>query len=172
MDATPHIELGVIQGKHGLKGAVVVLLHPDVPELTKLRTLFVQIGPTLVPYGIVHLTLRRCKAVMKLQGVDSPDGAQALRGNIVFIALGIRSYLARASMCPSSLLGYQVVDAQEGFLGTVQALYAPSQQQLLAIDYQGKELLIPYHKAIIKGVNRVHCCVTVQLPVGFIEASL
>jgi 16S rRNA processing protein RimM len=172
VDSKTHIEIGVIQRKHGLKGEVRVLFHQQVPLLAKMHALFVQMGHTLVPYGITHLTLQQGKAIVKLQGVDHANSAHALQGKAVFALSGTLTHSMHAHPKPHNLVGYQVVDVQEGYLGTVQAIYTPSLQQLLAVDYQGKELLIPNHEAIIKDVVHAQRNVTVQLPAGFIEASL
>ena len=149
----------------------MVELHQEIPGFAQLRTLFVQIGHTLVPYGIAYLTLKPGKAIVKFQGVNTPEEAYALLGNTVFAAPGTLAHSAHAQTQPYSLLGYQVVDVREGSLGVVKAIHTPSQQQLLGVDYQGKELLIPYHEAIIKDVVHAKRSITVQLPEGFIAAS-
>jgi len=63
-----------------------------------------------------------------------------------------------------------MADIWEGSLGTEQAFYTPLQQSLLSIDYQGQELLAPYHEAIVTHVDHEQQTITVQLPRGFIKA--
>ena len=164
------IELGVIQRKKGLKGEVIAWLHQEVPQLATLKTLFIQIDHTRVPYGIEHLALKHRQATIKLQGVDDPKGAHELRGRSIFVPQAMLPQLSSQEGQLASLIGYQVMDVQEGTLGPVQAIYTPPQQQLLAVDHQGQELLIPYHEDIVTHVDHAQQSLTVQLPKGFIEA--
>ena len=164
-------ELGVIQRKQGLKGDVVAWLNQDVPQLDALQTLLIQIDHTLVPYCIEQLALQHRKAIIKLQGVDDPKVAHDLKGRAIFVPQAVLPPLSSPEVQLARLIGYQVMDVQEGSLGPVQDIYTPPQQQLLAIDYQGQELLIPYHEDIVTNVDHAQQNIVVQLPKGFIEAS-
>ena len=165
------IELGVIQRKQGLKGEVVAWLHQEVPLPATLKTLFIQLDHTLVPYGVVYFSLKHRQATIKLQGVDDPKVAHELKGQSIFVPQAVLPQLTPPEVQLAKLLRYQVTDVQVGSLGPVCAIYTPPQQQLLAVDYQGQELLIPYHKDIIKNVAHAQQSIIVALPKGFIEAS-
>lgn len=170
MNTTAYIELGVIQRKQGLQGNVVAWLNHDVAHLDNLNTLFIQIDHTLVPYRIERLCCQHRKAIIKLQGVDHSKAAHYLKGRSIFLPQETLLQLSPQVAHLDRLLGYHVVDVQEGGLGTVQAIYAPSQQKLLAIDYQGQELLVPYHEAIVTHIDHEQQTIVVQLPNGFIKA--
>lgn len=170
MNTEAYIALGVIRRKQGLKGNVVVRLNHDVSHLNGLSTLFIQIDHTLVPYGIKYFSLKHHEAIIKLQGVDNPKAAHHLQGRSIFMPQEALSQAPAQAGQLDSLLGYHVVDGQEGSLGIVQAIYAPSQQRLLAVDYQGRELLVPYHEAIVIHVDHEQQTIAVRLPSGFIKA--
>mmetsp|Transcript_17116 Transcript_17116/g.39579 ORF Transcript_17116/g.39579 Transcript_17116/m.39579 type:complete len:176 (+) Transcript_17116:837-1364(+) len=171
IDTTAYIEWGAIQRKTGLQGSMLVRLNRDVVPIDGLDTVFVQISHTLVPYGVEKLSWKRQSAVLKLQGIDNPEVVHDLCGCAVFIPQ------ETASQCSSQkttdldkILGYHVTDIQEGVLGTVRDIYAPSQQKLLVIDYQGRELLVPYHEDIVVHIDRAQQAIILQLPSGFINA--
>ncbi len=170
MNTAAYIELGIIQRRKGLRGSVVVRLNHDVPHLDSLSTLFIQINHTLVPYCIEQLSCQDRKAIIKLQGIDDPDAAHALQGCSILVPSGELPQLAPQSTYLDRLIGYHVMDVREGSLGAVQAVYAPSQQKLLVIDYQGQELLVPYHEAIVTHVDHGQQTIVVRLPNGFIKA--
>ena len=128
MGTETDIELGVIQRKKGLKGDVTAWLHQEVPQLATLKILFIQIDHTRVPYGIAHLSLKHRQATIKLQGVDDPKVAHELRGRSIFVPQEILPPLSSQAGQLASLIGYQVMDVQEGTLGPVQAIYTPPQQ--------------------------------------------
>ena len=170
MNTEAYIVLGIVRRKQGLKGDVVAWFNHDVTHADNLSMLFIQINHTLVPYRIERLSCQHRKAIIKLQGVNDPMAAYYLQGRSMFVLREDLPQLSPQETHLDRLLGYHVVDVREGNLGTVQAIYAPSQQKLLAIDYQGRELLVPYHEAIVTHVNHEHKTIALQLPNGFIEA--
>lgn len=171
MDEISYTSIGIIQRKQGLQGAVVVLLHQEGFQLGAVKGLFVQIDHTLVPYGIEQLSLQHHRAIIKLQGVDSPTAAHDLKGCSIFVPQEALPKLSDASVQIERLIGYQVLDVQQGGLGIVQGVYSLPQQQLLGVDYGGKELLIPYHKDIVTNADHSQKSIQVQLPKGFIASA-
>jgi 16S rRNA processing protein RimM len=171
MNTTAYIELGIIKRRQGLRGSVVVRLYHDVLQLGSLSALFIQINHTLVPYCIEQLSCQDRKAIIKLQGVDDPDAARGLQGCSIFVPPGALPQLFLQAASVDKLLGYHVMDVREGRLGTVQAVCAPSWQKLLVIDYQGQELLVPYHDDIVTHVDHGKETIVVELPNGFIKAT-
>jgi 16S rRNA processing protein RimM len=65
-------------------------------------------------------------------------------------------------------VGYQVVDAAEGELGIVRGVYAMNAQDLIAMDYQDKEILIPINSEIVRTVDRANKKINVALPEGLL----
>ena len=170
MDPTEYIELGVIQRRQGLRGNLMVKLYDGIRDLGGLSSLFVRIDHTLVPYGIERFFWQHRKAILKFVGVDDPKTAHDLQSRSVFALQGILPQFSPPKAHVDKILGYHVLDVREGNLGTVQAIYVPSQQKLLAIAYRGQELLIPYHEDIVTHIDHTHQTVTVHLPSGFIKS--
>ncbi|MCU0317805.1 MAG: ribosome maturation factor RimM [Amoebophilaceae bacterium] len=170
MDTEAYAILGVVRRRQGLKGNVVAWFNHDVTHPDNLSMLFIQINHTLVPYRVERLSCQYRKAIIKLQGVDDPASANYLQGRSMFVLREDLPQLFPQVAHLDRLLGYHVADVREGDLGVVRAIYAPSQQRLLAIDYCGRELLVPYHEAIVIYVNHEQKTITLQLPDGFIEA--
>lgn len=171
LEPVSYTEIGTIQRKHGLQGHVVLLLNsPSYVLSNGLKYLFIQIDHTLVPYCITHFLCRAGKLVMKLRGIDDPKIAHSLKGRAVFVhPAELRKSVVSESSIPQ-LIGYRVEDTHYGHLGIVSEVYSPSQQQLLAIDFQGKELLVPCHEDIVVHIDHQRCTIGLQLPHGFIEA--
>ncbi len=170
MNTTTYIDLGIIQRGQGLKGNVVVRLNHDMPHFDRLNTLLIQINHTLVPYCVEQFSRQHRRMILKLQGVDDPKAVHYLQGCSVLVPQEMLPQLSPQETYLDRLLGYHVADVREGSLGTVQAIYTPFQQNLLAIDYQGQELLVPYHEAIVTHVDHEQQSIVVQLPNGFIKA--
>ena len=170
MNVEACIELGTIQRKQGLKGEIVARLHDEVLPLDGLKTLFIQMARTLVPYRIEKITYQPLKAIIKLQGVNDPTTAHNLKGRSIFVPQEAWPQLSSTKMLLDRLIGYEVEDVAVGRLGEVQDIYTPPLQQLLVVAHQEQELLIPYHEDIVTHVDHSQQHITVQLPQGFIEA--
>jgi 16S rRNA processing protein RimM len=169
MNTEAYIELGVIQRIQGLKGMLLVSLHYDISTV-QVETIFIQINYTLVPYVVERLSGHPQKAFIKLQGIDNRENAYYLKGLSIFVPREALPQRATPEEPLEKLIGYHVNDIQKGHLGKVQDIYAARHQELLAIDYQGRELLVPYHKQIVTCVDHEQKNIVVHLPIGFIEA--
>lgn len=79
----PFLEAGQIVGKHGIHGDVKVQSWCDSPEmLCELETLYWEDRtPVAVERGQVHKNL----VLLHLAGVDTPEAANALRGQILYL---------------------------------------------------------------------------------------
>ena len=144
VDTIAYVELGVIQQQKGLQGDLIVKLnHDSTFHLGSLSSLFVKVSHTLVP---------------------------CLRGCSILVPREALSQFFFEDFSLNRLLGYHVVDAQEGNLGTIQAIYTHSHQKLLSIAYQDQELLIPYHKDLVTHIDHEQKTIVVELPDGFIKA--
>ncbi|MHA7877428.1 MAG: ribosome maturation factor RimM [Bacteroidota bacterium] len=169
-NTTGYIALGIIQRRQGLQGNLIIKLEHAIRDLDGINSLFIQIDYTFVPYGVERFFWQHRKAILKLEGVDDPQAAYSLQGQTIFIAQDTLAQLSPQGADTNTLLGYHVVDFQEGDLGTVKAIYTPFQQKILVIAYQNQELLVPYHKDIVTYIDHMQRRLFVHLPHGFIQA--
>src|SRR5690349_11650067 len=145
MNPHDHAQLGFIQKPQGTNGGVTLRLNDGIPPLRNLKTLFIQINNTLVPYFVeTFASTTNHKAIIKLRGVDSRGQADALRGLPVFVPYEALPKRLQSTLAPTNVVGYQVIEVQKGALGKVHTIYQTPLQSLLALYYQGQELLIPY----------------------------
>jgi 16S rRNA processing protein RimM len=73
-----------------------------------------------------------------------------------------------ASSSPISLLGFIIVNDQEE-LGEITEVIEQPHQVLCAIQYKGKEALIPIHEESLEKVDKKNKKVYVSLPDGLLE---
>ena len=67
------------------------------------------------------------------------------------------------------VIGYKVVDANHGELGTVKDFYDMPQQQLMAMDYMNQEMLIPVMDETMLRADHEGKILHVHLPEGLLE---
>src|SRR5690606_31146182 len=69
----------------------------------------------------------------------------------------------------TDLVGYLVVDEQEGELGEITAVQEFPQQFLATVDFDGQELLFPLSEDLILGIDEEEQVIEVELPEGLID---
>ncbi len=166
-------EFGYVAKVHGYKGEVVLVLDVDEPAAYKtIDSVFVQLKGKLVPYFVEALRLQGDKATVKLEDVDSQEAAQALVGNPLFLPLNKLPQLAEDQFYYHDIIGYRLVDATLGTLGEVTDVYELPQQAVIAMNYQGKEVLVPISDEIVLKANHARKELEVNLPEGLLDIYL
>ena len=166
-------QLGYVIKPHGLNGEVDVFLDTDFPEnYTHLESVFVEIIQKLVPFFIEHIQIRGNKALIMFSEVDSVENARKIKGCTLHLPATLLPPLKGNAFYFHEVIGYDVVDNTEGSLGQVVKFYNYPNQDLLAVVYRDKEVLIPLNDDIIKHVSRTKKQIEVALPVGLLEIYL
>ncbi len=164
-------ELGHIQKPHGLKGEIGIYLDTDYPgDYTELGSVFVLEENGLVPFFIEYLQpTTDQRAIVKFEDIDSQDSARAFQGKKLYLPLDMLPPLDGNQFYFHEVVGFRVKDDSEGEIGTVLSVYSAGPQDLLAVEYQGHEVLIPIIDEIIMEVNREEELITVRLPEGLLD---
>ena len=166
-------QLGHVIKTHGLKGEVNIFLDVDHPsEYQELGSVFVEINQKLVPFFIESIQLKGNKALVKFEDVDSLEEAEELQSKRIYRPLTSLPGLDEDQFYYHEIIGYQVKDVKGEKLGVVKNVYTSGAQDLLAIAYQGKEILIPVADEILKKVDRDQEMLEVAIPEGLLEIYL
>ncbi len=171
MDKGKCFELGYIEKSHGLAGDVQIYLDVDYPEdYLELESVFVEINNKLVPFFISTLQQQKAKHfVISLEDVNSIDEANNLKGSKLWLPLDLLPELGNSQFYYHEIVGYKVIDKNLGDLGTVVSVYEGSGQDLLAIDYNGAEVLVPINDQFIYNLNKDEGILELELPEGLVE---
>jgi 16S rRNA processing protein RimM len=108
------IEFGRVAGAYGVRGWLKVLV--DEPEVLAAEQVWQLAG---TEYTVQESKLHSGTLLAKLQGIDNPEQAQALRGKAVSIP---RPEAGAGRYYWSDLVGLEVVNAQGVLLGTVKQM--------------------------------------------------
>ena len=167
---------------HGRRGELVAEILTDFPERFHERTRLFLIPPERVgsrprEVQLENFWFLRSRIVMKFQGVDSINDAEALRGFEVAIPAEERAPLEAGSVYVSELIGCRVVDLNRG--GTEVGEVADvdresSSTELLVVrrrDRPGEELLIPFVTEYLVRVDAASRKVEMRLPEGLLEIN-
>jgi 16S rRNA processing protein RimM len=166
-------QLGYIAKTHGVQGEVTFVLDVDNPEdYDQLESVFIELNGKLVPFFITNFQLQREKAIVKLEDVNSFESADKLVGKTLHLPLTQLPELEEDQFYYHDIIGYLIIDKEKGALGTIANVYELPHQDLIAMTYQNKEVLIPITDEIVTKVIHKKQELYVELPDGLLEIYL
>ena len=147
-----YLEIGKITSIVGLKGEVRVYPMCDSPELLcEFDTLYWKSG---TPVRIEKARVQKNMAVLKLEGVDTPEAAQKLRNHVLYMDRNDVE-LEEGSWFIADLIGLEVRDSATGEVyGTLSDVTETGANDVYHIrTADGRELLMPAIPDVIDEVD-------------------
>jgi len=166
-------EIGYVTKTHGLKGEVTLQLDVDEPEIyTKLASAFLEIKNQLVPFFVERINIQQTRAIIKFEGINTLEQAHTLLHCKTMLPLELLPESESDKFYLHDILGYTVQDETLGKLGIITQLYEGAHQDIIGMEYQGKEVLIPVVDAIILNADASLQIVHTRLPDGLVDLYL
>ncbi len=164
------VEVGSVVDAWGVKGWLKILPHSADPQaLFSSKRWFLRPRPAASlpgqesPASVVLLAVREARehasvVVAQVEGIDSRDAAQALRGAQIFIPRSSFPTPGANEYYWVDLLGLQVVNREGLNLGTVAALHPTGPHAVLVVESQDgqghpAQRMIPFVSAYVDSVN-------------------
>ena len=170
-------ELGYLLKPHGLRGAIVANFDVDDPAAYhQLKTVYLALPAS--PAKLVAHTVERVqpqtgkKVLLTLKGISRIEEAEPLRGSQLYLPLTELPTLADDQFYFHDVIGFTVMDETLGELGTVENFYELPQQDVLAMRYQGQEVLIPVVDELVSHADMQTRQLFVNLPEGLLDIYL
>lgn len=165
--------VGKLTKTHGLKGEMAIWLDVDYPEeYEDLESILVEMKGELIPYFVEEIQIRANKSIIKFEDVDSIEAAQKLINCELYLPNENLEELDDDQFYYHEIIGFDIVDDTQGKLGKVTAVYTNEAQDLIAMNYQNQEILIPVSDEIVKTIDREKKELYTNLPEGLIEVYL
>jgi len=147
--------LGHITGAHGVKGEVRIRTHTQDPEAIAAY------GPLEDEAGTRRFTLTSARAakegaVARIEGIESRDDAQALKGTSLHVArTALPEETEENNWYHADLVGLVAINADGAALGQVVAVQNYGAGDLLEIRPAtgGTTVLVPFTAAIVPEVD-------------------
>ncbi len=165
-------QLGYVLKTHGLKGELVIIIDADNPqEYSEMESVFVEVNKKLVPFFIDRIQLNAGKAILKFEEIDSIDQAKEFKGARIYLPLDVLPDLEEGYYF-HELIGFKVIDSKEGELGEISGVFDSGSQDLIAMQYQEKEVLIPLTDEVVTTVDKQAKTIFTTLPDGLLDIYL
>ncbi|MBF0358988.1 MAG: ribosome maturation factor RimM [Magnetococcales bacterium] len=163
-----YVVVGRLLGPHGVRGEIKVHYLTEEKE-TLLSFPDWLLGPDGGPMQRYSLVSGRSSAkglIVRLAGIDDRDAAQALSGTDVWIMRSQLPELDQDQFYWADLIGSKVVTEDGEELGEVQHLFETGANDVMSVNSQGEERLIPFTSEVVLQVDADARVVLVRLLPG------
>ncbi|MEY3418052.1 MAG: rRNA processing protein RimM [Bacteroidota bacterium] len=171
MATVAYIQVGKLQKSHGLKGEIqasIDLYDPDI--LSEATVLFVEVKNAYAPYFVENIKINGNKAIILFDEMKDVNQANTLRGLALYVSTEhFPAIQEDESWQYDDIIGFTIIDQVHGKLGIIEDVFETTGQDLIAMTYKEKEVLIPIVEQIILKVNKKSKSLEVRLPDGLLE---
>lgn len=166
--------LGKIVRKHSFRGEVVIKLDTDEPEMyQEMESVIVNLGNNMIPFFIEKSLLQKGNQLrVKFEGIDSEEDANSILKAGIYLPLSELPELTGNQFYFHEIMGFAVIDAKHGPIGTVSGVNDTTAQPLFEVDFNGALVLIPMIDDFIIKVDRSQKELHLKTPEGLIEMYL
>lgn len=160
--------IGEVVRPHGVAGEVKVAVAPEYIEALLEGVGRVYLGPRQKPYTVLNTRPHQGALLLLLEGVQSRNDAEALRGAQVYIRVGDLPPLPEGTYYVHDLLGLQVYDEDSGaLLGELTEVLATGSNDVYVVRRpSGAELLLPALESVVLSVDLETGTMRVRVPPG------
>lgn len=167
MQAERYLKVGHFSRTHGLKGGLVLnLSHGSVGDAPP--EIFIMSEGQYKSMKVDSFSQRPDIAFIKLDGIDTLETAQRLRGHSVFLRRTEQEQ-AQQDILPGELVGMEVVDLNSSFSAVVVRVSDDGNRRFLLVIHDGREIILPFEKPFISSVDLSIRRINSDLPEGFAE---
>ncbi len=163
--AGPIVKLGFIRKPHGYDGRLKIEFTSD-QILSKEEPVFLMIQERPVPFFLQDVEGRDL-SIIRLKSVDTFEEAERLTGLDLFI-----SGSPVGELSEEGVIGYSMVDDQLGLIGTVLQYIDNGAQQLIVVEYQNRQCLIPFVTEILYDIDPKLKQIKSRLPEGLLDIEV
>lgn len=161
------IKIGKIVNAAGIKGEVKVYNYSDDIE-AYLYTDTLLLEDT--PFKVESVRRQKNMIILKLEGIDDRNGAEAVKGRELFIMERDLPALPEGQFYVRDVLGMTVREEDGAVLGTISDVIQNTAQTLLEVEREdGKKVLIPKVDAFVLDIDDPKRQVTVRLIEGMLD---
>jgi 16S rRNA processing protein RimM len=157
---------GQIGKPHGVRGEVYLVPISDDPRrFAPGSRLFHENGRELV---VSSARRHRDRYLIAFHGIESRDDAEGLRGALYVDAADLRE-LEEGEFWTRDIIGLEVFGARGERVGTVTDVRPGSAQDLLVVETDRGQRLVPMVAEIVTGVDVEGGQVTIDPPAGLLD---
>lgn len=166
--------MGEVLKPHGLGGEVAIAVHSEHPERFKAgATLMVGRDVTQAnQMRILESRSNRDRMLVRFEGIDDRDGAESLRGSLIFVEATALADLEEDSFWEHEIVGAIVMDRTGKLLGTLMRVLPRLEQDLWEVSSGEAMVLVPAAKDIVVSVDVKEKKIVIDPPLGLFDDAI
>lgn len=166
-----YLVVGQLINTHGVKGEMKATALTDDPQrFKKLKWVYIDKSGTLEKYDITGVKFFKQFVILKFKNIDSIEAAEKLKGFYMKIDRADAVKLPKDSFFITDILGMSVYDENSVLLGKLlDVIQTGSNDVYIVRNDEGKEILIPALKSVVKEVSLEEGKISVVLPKGLLD---
>jgi 16S rRNA processing protein RimM len=157
----PITEVGRVIKTHGYEGNLRFEIFNSI-DINLKEPIFMMFDHKPVPFFIIEMS-KSNPYIVSLTDVNTLEHAQSFLNKSLYLPI-----FDDTSEEEDSYIGFEVSDTKAGLLGPVTDVQDNGAQDLLVVNYNGKELLIPFVEELLEDVNEEKRTIIFNLPEGLI----
>ena len=165
-----YFEIGQIVNTSGLKGVLKVKpFTDDINKFSNFKTIYIKTKNSLVEFKIEQVRYVKNMVMLKLAEIDTVEEAEKYRNLYIKVLRNKEEELEKDSYYVVDILGCQVNTDENQELGKVVDVFQTGSNDVYVVkDEQGKQILLPAIKQVIKNVDIKNKIITVHLLEGLV----
>ncbi len=163
-----YLTIATVAAPFGIRGELKVRLETDFPErFTPLTRLW--LGPERIPFTCEGFRLHKGMGLLKLEGCNDRNAAEALRGLDVQVPIAEATALPAGRYYEYQVVGLRVETAEGEALGRVEEVLHTGSNDVLVTQGPRGEVLIPVLTGVLLDVDLEGERMRVRLPPGLLD---
>ncbi|MCL4466660.1 MAG: ribosome maturation factor RimM [Chloroflexi bacterium] len=151
---TDFLAVGEIAAPHGVRGYFRVRILTDFPQrFKKLRQVY--LGEEHRSCEVQAVRVLPDRVLMKIVGVDTPEAARPLGGQLVYVPVADAMPLGEGEYYWYQIIGLEVWTQSGQHLGKVTDILATGSNDVYIVQGDGREVLVPAIEDVIAEVDLV-----------------
>lgn len=165
-----YFEIGQIVNTSGLNGVLKVKpFTDDINKFSNFKTIYIKTKNSLVEFKIEQVRYVKNMVMLKLAEIDTVEEAEKYRNLYIKVLRNKEEELEKDSYYVVDILGCQVNTDENQELGKVVDVFQTGSNDVYVVkDEQGKQILLPAIKDVIKNVDIKNKIITVHLLEGLV----
>jgi len=169
-----YLQVGKIINTHGIHGEVKVIpLTDDMTRYDYLDYVFYENDKGLQKLEIENVKYFKSLVIVKFKNFNNINEVESLKGKFLLINRDNAVKLDENSYFICDIIGCRVFDEKGTDLGIVEDVIQTGSNDVYAVkNSEGREILIPALKSVVKDVSIEEKRITVVLPKGLIDDEI
>ena len=163
-------EIGYISKTHGLKGHVILRLNELVNIDENIKSIFLELNGSQVPYFIEECRPNNAGYILKLETIDVVETSKKLIGKKAF---ALSDFILEEEESLNEFIGYTIIDSKLGNVGIISDVDEKTDNVIIKVMHpSGKEIILPFNNDFIIEIDDDLKTIEFNAPEGLIEMYL